>query len=81
MSQVIIDSELGSKLIPGSQLCDERGRVLGYFISESAYEKYLDAFEKQHQAEIAELDRIAREPEEGTLQELWKELGVGRTAP
>lgn len=76
MSQIVINPELRSKLNPGSQFCDEHGQVLGYFISESSYEKYLDAFEKDHEPEIAELDRISREPEEGTLQELWKELGV-----
>lgn len=76
MSQIVINPELRSRLNPGSQFCDERGQVLGYFISESSYQKYLDAFEKEHLAEIAELDRIAQEPEEGTLQDLWKELGV-----
>jgi hypothetical protein len=76
MSQIVIDPNLRSKLNSGSQFCDEQGKVLGYFISESSYEKYLDAFEKEHQAGIAELDRISQEPEEGTLEELWKELGV-----
>lgn len=76
MSQIVIDLDLRSKLNPGSQFCDEQGQVLGYFISESSYEKYLEAFEREHQAEIAELDRISQELEEGTLQDLWKELGV-----
>lgn len=76
MRQIVLDQEVRSKLAPGSRFCDEQGQILGYFVSQASYEKYLDAFEAEHRERIAELDLIAQETEEGTLQDLWKELSV-----
>jgi hypothetical protein len=56
-----------------NEVCDPAGQVVGYLISPTKYAEMLTAKEE---ADIAELERREQDTNVGTLQELWKELGV-----
>ena len=56
-----------------SEVRDTTGRIFGYLISPEKYAGFLVA---QEDADIAELERLALDPDVGTLQELWDELGI-----
>lgn len=76
MKKITINEEQSAELngfdIP-SEVCDSAGKLVGYLISPAKYAELLTAREESN---IAELDRRAQDPDVGTLQELWKELGV-----
>jgi hypothetical protein len=79
MSQIMISEEqrtLVNGLENAQEVRDPSGQLVGYLISPARYARMLEAWEKWEEADIAELDRIAREDPVGTLQEIWKELGV-----
>jgi hypothetical protein len=78
MSKIVVDDELRRRLNglpPATELCDPAGQTLGYLLSPEEYLKLRYAWEKQEAVDLAELERIAQEPEEWTLEEIWKELG------
>jgi hypothetical protein len=55
--------------------CDSEGRVLGHFLPEAEYLRYLyDTIECPLSEE--EIARRRAEPGGFTLQEIWQELGV-----
>ena len=79
MSRLIMTDEDLARMNeqPGpSEIYDSAGKLLGYFMPVSVFADYQDAWEIKHKDELDELDRIANDPDVGTLQELWDELGV-----
>jgi hypothetical protein len=56
-----------------NEVRDGTGRLIGYLISPAKYAEFLEAKEE---ADIAELDRRAQDTDVGTLDELWKEIGI-----
>jgi hypothetical protein len=76
MKRITIDGEQCAELNgfdAPNEVCDPEGRVIGYLIPPARYAELLAAKEA---VDIAELERRALDPDEGTLQELWRELGV-----
>ena len=79
MSRIVINDEQKSQIIPegaANEVFDSSGNLVGYFVDAASYEKFLNTWEKEYATELAELDRRVNDGDFGTLQELWKELGV-----
>jgi hypothetical protein len=77
MSQVILDSQLRSKLnglTEQIELCDEFGKTVGHFVPEALYREFLVAWSKAHLSD-EELARRREESRGRTLAEIWKSLG------
>jgi hypothetical protein len=76
MKKITINDEQTAQLNgfeAANEVCDANGKLVGYLISPAKYAELLNAKEE---ADIAELDRRAQDTDVGTLQELWKEIGV-----
>jgi hypothetical protein len=56
-----------------TEVYDPNGQLVGYLVPPQRYAKLRAA---KDAADLAELERRAENPDLGTLQELWKELGV-----
>jgi hypothetical protein len=79
MSRIVLIDEQRSRLDgvrDATEVVDLSGNLVGHFLDATSYVKYLDNWEKEHAEEFAELDRRASDGDVGTLDELWKELGV-----
>ncbi len=78
MSRIVVSDEQRSQvngLAAPSEVCDASGNLLGYILSPELFAEYRAAWERE-EAELDELDRRLEAKDVGTLQELWKELGV-----
>jgi len=79
MSRVVISEEDLTRMneqAGASEIFDSAGNLLGYFLPVAAFADYQDAWERKHEAELAELNCRANDLDVGTLKELWNELGV-----
>ena len=78
MSRITISDDVCIQLNGFStpnEICDGTGHLLGYLVPTARYAELLAAWQRE-EADLDELDRLAQEKDVGTLQELWKELGV-----
>lgn len=79
MNHLTIDEETRSKLGPPkseTELRDDQGNIVGYFVCPEIYWSHFFAWQKHEEDYLDELERLAQDKDVGTLQELWKELGV-----
>ena len=76
MNRVVLDQSLRSKLNnldSQLELCDESGRVVGYFVPAEEHHRLLYDW-AQSQFTDEELERARQEPGR-TLSEIWARLG------
>jgi len=79
MRQITVESALGQKLIalPGQAvLCDEQGRVLGFF-SPTPDRPPLDALQLEPPLSIAEVEALRNVRTGKPLEEILHRLGYG----
>jgi hypothetical protein len=79
MNQVTINEDqctLVNGLENAQEVRDPTGQLVGYLIAPAKYARLHEAWEKWEEADIAELDRIAREDPVYTLQEIFGDLTV-----
>jgi hypothetical protein len=77
MRKLTLDSQLRG-LLNGLdeqiEVCDETGKIVGYFVPEADYRQFVYAW-LNAQVTDEELEQAAREPGGRTLAEIWKSLG------
>lgn len=76
MTRLILDEALRAKLsgvVEYAELCDESGRMLGFFVPAAAYDP---ALYREFRSPISdeEIERRRREPGGRTLKEIWARL-------
>jgi hypothetical protein len=78
MVKVTIEKSLREqldRLHEETQLCDESGRTIGYYLPESLRHRMLYEWARAEVSD-AELDRARDEPGGSSLAEIWQRLGA-----
>lgn len=77
MQKVVLDHSTRDTLaaVDTADLCDEEGRILGRYLSNEAFRKFVYDMAKT-QLSAAEIERRLDEPGGRSLEEIWQRLGA-----